>query len=67
MYVNRYDREVKTDDEHPTIGIILCKKKSEFVIEYTLTPEQQQIYAKEYKLYLPDKEQFKKLLESYDG
>jgi predicted nuclease of restriction endonuclease-like (RecB) superfamily len=65
MYVNRYNREIKTDDEHPTIWIVLCKKKSEFVIEYTLTPEQQYIYAKEYQLYLPNKEQIKQLLEWY--
>lgn len=25
MYVNYYDRKIKTPDEHPTIGIVLCK------------------------------------------
>ena len=63
MYVNRYDREVKHTDENPTIGIILCKRNNEFVLEYTLTPEQKNIFAKEYQLYLPDKEELKKLLE----
>jgi len=29
MYVNYYDRFVKTDDENKTIGIILCKDKKD--------------------------------------
>ena len=27
MYVNYFDRYVKTPDEHPTVGMILCKQK----------------------------------------
>lgn len=27
MYVNYYDRKVKMEDENPTIGILLCRKK----------------------------------------
>jgi hypothetical protein len=27
MYVNYYDREIKTEDENPTIGLILCKEE----------------------------------------
>lgn len=36
MYVNYYDREVRLDDENKTIGIVLCKDKSQSVVEYTL-------------------------------
>ena len=65
MYVNYYDREIKIDDEKPTIGILLCKEKNDFVIEYTLPKDNNQIYAKEYQLYLPQKEDLKKLLRKY--
>ena len=65
MYVNYYDREVKSENENPTIGIILCKENDDFVIEYTLPKNNKQIFAKEYKLYLPDKKELKKLLEKY--
>ena len=65
MYVNYYDREVKTESENPTIGIILCKEKDDFVIEYTLPEDNKQIFANEYKLYLPNKKDLKKLLEHY--
>jgi hypothetical protein len=62
MYVNYFDRNVKTKDENPTIGIILCKKNKEALIEITL-PEDTNIHASEYKLYLPSKEELKKQLE----
>ena len=65
MYVNYYDREVKTESENPTIGIILCKEKDDFVIEYTLPEDNKQIFANEYKLYLPNKKELQKLLHHY--
>ena len=61
MYVNYYDRFVKTDDENKTIGIILCKDKSETLVEITL-PEQSNIFASKYQLYLPSKEELKEQL-----
>jgi len=65
MYVNYYDREIKTSEENPTIGIILCKEKHDFVIKYTLPENNNQIFAKKYQLYLPKKEELKKLLQQY--
>ncbi len=62
MYVNYFDRFVKTKDEKPTIGILLCLTKSDELVELTL-PENANIYASEYQLYLPDKEALKKQLE----
>jgi predicted nuclease of restriction endonuclease-like (RecB) superfamily len=56
MYVNYYDRFEKTEDENKTIGILLCGKKNEAVVEITL-PKDSNIFAKEYQLYLPTKEQ----------
>ncbi len=61
MYVNYFDRHVKTADERPTVGIILCKKKHEALVEITL-PENSSIYASEYQLYLPSKEQLRQKL-----
>ena len=33
MYVHYFDRYVKTDDENPTIGILLCKEKDDAIVE----------------------------------
>lgn len=54
MYVNYYDRYEKLEDENPTIGILLCKENNDALVEITL-PQDANIYASEYKLYLPDK------------
>lgn len=63
MYVNYFDRFEKTDDENLTIGIILCKDKSKTLVELTLPKDNNQIYASKYLTILPNKEEFKKLLE----
>ena len=54
MYVNYYDRYVKQDFEKPTIGILLCKEKKDTLVKLTL-PDDANIYASAYELYLPDK------------
>ena len=58
MYVNYFDRHVKTKEEGSTIGIILCRKNREAMVEITL-PKDANIHAKEYRLYLPSKEVLK--------
>lgn len=61
MYVNYFDRYVKTQGENPTIGIILCRKNREALVEITL-PKGANIHAKEYRLYLPSKEELRRKL-----
>ena len=61
MYVNYFDRYVKTADEAPTIGIVLCHRKNDALVELTL-PENSNIYASEYQLYLPSKEELRQKL-----
>ncbi len=63
MYINYYDRMIKEKDEHPTIGIILCREENKAVVEFTLPKDKRQIFTKEYKLYLPSKEELKKQLQ----
>lgn len=53
MYVNYYDRYEKLDEENPTIGILMCREANDALVEITL-PKDANIYASQYKLYLPD-------------
>ncbi|MCQ2227552.1 MAG: PDDEXK nuclease domain-containing protein [Bacteroidales bacterium] len=62
MYVNYYDREVKLDDENPTIGLLLCADKENAVVEYTLPKDNNQIFAAKYEMVLPSKEELKHIL-----
>jgi len=66
MYVNYYDRFVKFDHENKTIGIILCKKKSDSLVEITLPEDNNQIFASKYQTVLPNKEDLIKLIQAED-
>ncbi|MCA6422440.1 MAG: DUF1016 family protein [Flavobacterium sp.] len=64
MYVNYYDRFEKQLFEKPTIGILLCKKKNNNLVELTL-PQDANIYASEYSLYLPEKKLLQQKLNEW--
>lgn len=62
MYVNYFDRHVKLPEELPTVGIVLCHRKNNALVELTL-PKDANIFASKYQLYLPSKEELKARLE----
>lgn len=64
MYVNYYDREMKSEDDIQTIGIILCANKKDSIVKYTLPEDNTQIFASKYKLYLPSKEELEKQIKN---
>ncbi|MCK5294830.1 MAG: DUF1016 family protein [Arcobacteraceae bacterium] len=64
MYVNYYDRYEKSEDEKPTIGILLTPNKNHTIVELTL-PKESNVYASEYQLYLPKKELFENEVEKW--
>jgi len=61
MYVNYFDRFVKQEGENRTVGIILCKEKTDALVEITLPPDAN-IHASEYQLYLPSKAELQQQL-----
>lgn len=64
MYVNYYDRVEKTEDENPTIGILLCTAKNDTVVKMSLPEDNSSILASKYQLYLPTRDQLKTEVES---
>ncbi len=46
-YMHYIDKNVKTDDQNKTIGIIICKKDNKFIMEYC---SDDRIFSKEYVL-----------------
>lgn len=63
MYVRMYDDLKKSDDDSPTIGIILCTEKDETIVKYSVLAENQKLFASKYRLYLPDENKLKQLIE----
>ena len=70
MYVNYYDRDIKNNDENPTVGILLSTDKNETIVKYTLPEDNKTIFSSEYKLHMPTEQELidaieeeKKILE----
>ena len=60
LYLEALDRDVKKEQENPSVGVILCSSKDEDVVEYSISKNMSQTMISEYKLKLIDK----KLLET---
>ena len=63
-YVNYFDRYKRLEFEKPTIGILLCKDKNDALVELTL-PKDANIYAQQYALCLPKKEELQQKLKEW--
>ena len=63
MYVNYYDREIRSKDENYTVGILLSTEKNETVVKFTLPEDNKNIFASRYKLHLPTEQELIKAIE----
>lgn len=63
MYVNYYDREIKTNDENSTVGILLSTNKNKTVVKYTLPEDNKNIFSSEYKLHMPTEQELIEAVE----
>jgi hypothetical protein len=59
-----FDKEEKTKGDNPPIGIILSREKDELLVEYATYGMSSQLFVSKYQLYLPNKEELRKLLNS---
>ncbi len=63
FYVNYYDQERCTEDDNPSLGLILCPDKNDAVVRYTLGEQlKRNIFTSRYQLYLPTEEELQKEL-----
>jgi predicted nuclease of restriction endonuclease-like (RecB) superfamily len=62
FYLEALDRDVKKQNENPSIGILLCKDKDNEVVEYALNRSLSPTLVSEYKTQLPDKKSLQKKL-----
>jgi len=50
FYLTAVDRQIKDEQDSPTIGLLLCKSKNKIVAEYALSDKTQPMGIAEYKL-----------------
>lgn len=62
FYVRYFEKEIKSDSDNPTIGIILSSERNETVVKYSVLEESKQLFSAKYLPYLPTEEELKKEL-----
>ncbi|MGJ0321554.1 PDDEXK nuclease domain-containing protein [Aliarcobacter cryaerophilus] len=77
FYITAVDEQIKTKFDNPTIGILICKSKSDTIVEYALrnvnTPigiseyQLTEILPKEYESSLPTIEQIEAELKGFEN
>ncbi|MDE5601061.1 MAG: PDDEXK nuclease domain-containing protein [Clostridia bacterium] len=71
FYLEALDRDVKKDNENPSVGLILCTSKDDTVVEYALSRSLSPTMVADYTLNLPDKklltEKLREITELIEG
>lgn len=55
FYLEAFDRDVKKENENPSVGLILCTSKDDTVAEYAMSRSLSPTMVADYTLKLPDK------------
>jgi predicted nuclease of restriction endonuclease-like (RecB) superfamily len=63
MYVRLFDDRIRQGNDNPTIGLILCSQKDKTIVHYSVLKGSEQLFASEYRLYLPSEEELKSELD----
>jgi len=58
-YVRVYDKFKKSEDDNPTIGLILCSQSSNAVAKYSVLSDSKQLFSSKYLPFLPTVEELK--------
>lgn len=65
LYLEALDRDVKKENENPSVGVILCASKDDEVVEYALSRSLSPTLVSEYRLKLIDKKLLQRKLKEY--
>lgn len=63
FYVRYYNNEIKSENDNPTIGIILCSDKKDTIVKYSVLNDNKNLFASKYQLYLPTEEELAREIE----
>jgi predicted nuclease of restriction endonuclease-like (RecB) superfamily len=59
MYVRMYDDLRRRHADNPTVGVILCARKDETVVRYSVLSEHKRLFASRYRLVLPSERELR--------
>lgn len=65
MYLGYFENEENTTGDNPPIGIVLAKEKDDLLVKYAMHNVSSQLFVSKYQLYLPNREELRRLLEKH--
>ena len=63
FYLEALDRQVKKENENPSVGLLLCAAKNDEVVKYAMSRTMSPLLVSQYQLQLPDKAVLEKKLQ----
>ena len=63
FYLEALDRQVKKENENPSVGLLLCASKNDEVVKYAMSRTMSPMLVSKYQLLLPDKEVLERKLQ----
>lgn len=63
MYLGYFEAEENTEGDNPPIGIVLAKEKNDLLVKYAMHNVSSQLFVSKYQLYLPNREELRRLIE----
>ena len=63
FYLEALDRQVKKENENPSVGLLMCAVKNDEVVEYAMSRTMSPMLVSQYQLQLPDKAVLEKKLQ----
>ena len=64
MYVRMYDELKRSENDNPTIGILICADTDEDIARYSVLHGSDQLFATKYKTYMPTDEELRAEIEA---
>ena len=65
MYLGYFAKEENVEGDNPPVGIILSREKNELLVEYATYGMSSQLFVSKYRLYLPDKEELRRIINHH--
>ena len=57
LYLNYFDKEIKMENDNPTLGLVLCTPKSDAMVKYMLDEKVNKIFASTYQFHLSSEQE----------
>ena len=62
-YISWYRKNVMTETDNPPVGLLLCTRKDNALVEYALAGMDNSLFVSKYQLELPNREDIQRFLE----